>query len=353
MHQPPCIQGSTHHRHCTTVALALATSLLAGCSTDDSTVLARVGDSEVTETELVEFVDKLPEHMRSGKQGVEADREHLNSVIDRDLLLLEARSRGLDTSAAFTRQMENDEGERLTERYRRTVISPRVEILPKDLERVFHDIGFDRERLLSRIVVRGEERSARVVFDQLEAGRALADLAREHPNDRYADENGSVGWVGMTGLKGLLITPSEFNSLAGGKPKLLFVRPGVWQIIRFDEDRESEMSRYEDDLRKIVAKEQYRRRNAEEAELLSRDYGTRYHPEAVQILVKRFEERRKELSEVEKDQPLYTFAGGDTITAGDFVNRVRELRGTSTVKDSAGNVNVAKDDLLHPYSIRT
>ena len=91
---------------------------------------------------------------------------------------------------------------------------------------------------------------------------------------------------------------------------------------------------------------QYRRRNAEEAELLSRDYGTRYHPEAVQILVKRFEERRKELSEVEKDQPLYTFAGGDTITAGDFVNRVRELRGTSTVED---HLSFSEDELRVYY----
>ncbi len=339
---------SASHRN-VAVALVLATSFLAGCG-PDSAVLARVGDSEITEMELVEFVDRLPEHVRSKGLGIEADREHLNSMIDRELLFLEARSRGLHTSAVVTRQIGNAEGKRLIERYYREVIAPRVEILPEDIERAFHSVGFDRERLLNRIVVRGDERDARAVFEQLEAGKAFTDLAREYAdNDRNADEIGRVGWIGLTGLKRLSVTQREFMSLQIGEPKLIRVAPGSWQIIRFEEDRESQISNYEDDLRKIVGKEQYWRRTEEQAELLNRDHGTRYHPEAVQVLVKRYEERRNELYEAEKAQPLYTFATGDTITAGDFVTRVREQRGTSAVEDSAANVRIAKDALLHPY----
>ena len=116
MHQPPRIQGSARHWRHMPVALVLVTSLLTGCG-PDSVVLARVGDSEITEKELVEFVDRLPEHIRSEKQGVEADRDHLDSMIDRELLLLEARSRGLDTSAVVTQPIRNAERKRLTERY--------------------------------------------------------------------------------------------------------------------------------------------------------------------------------------------------------------------------------------------
>ena len=56
--------------------------------------------------------------------------------------------------------------------------------------------------------------------------------------------------------------------------------------------------------------EQLWRRTEEEAELLGRTYGTRYHPEAVQTLIKRVEERREALSEDEGNHPLHLHRRG-------------------------------------------
>ena len=194
-----------------------------------------MGDSEITNAELEEFVDRLAEHMRSDKQGVEADREHLNSMIDREFLLLEARAQGLDTTAVVARQIEVAERQRLSERYKREVIVLRIDISPEDMERGFCDMGFDRERLLSRILVKGRERDARAVLEQLEAGTASTDLAPEYAaNDPSGDEAGKVGWIGLTGLRPFMIQQPEFISLAVGEPRLCRLSPGVWQIIRFE-----------------------------------------------------------------------------------------------------------------------
>ena len=324
--------------------------LLAGCGPDDP-VLATVGDTEITATELQLFIDPLPEYLRSDKEGVEADREHLNSMIDRELLLIEARTRGLDTSAVVTRQMKLAQQQRFSERYRKQVIDPKIDVRPEDIERGFHDMGFDRERLLSRILIKGTEQDARAVFQQLQAGKPFADLAREYSaNDPSADETGKVGWIGLTGLKPFLIQAQAFRSLALGEPRLIRLGPKVWQVVRFEEDREAQIETYRDQVLKLLIMEHRWRRTEEEAELLSQTYGARFHPEAVQAHIRRVKERRLDLSPEEGRQPLYTFAGGDTITAAEFLTRIRETRGSAAVTDSARIVDLlAEKELLHPY----
>lgn len=332
-------------------ALVVAPLLfLVSCGPDDP-VLARIGDSEITETDLDEFVDRLPERMHSTRQGAEADREHLNSMLDREFLLLEAAARGLDTAAAVTRELNEEEQERLSQRYRREVIAPRVQVGPEDMERGFRDMGFDRERLLSRILVKGGERDARAVLKQLEAGADFADLAREYAaNDPSADETGKIGWVGLTGLRPFLVQQPEFLSLAIGQPRLYRLSPGIWQIVRFEADREAKIETYAAEIRQLVMMEQMWRRTQEEIEILRQTYGTRYHPEAVQALIRRVVERRRELEQEEARQPLYTFADGDAITAGEFLTRIRRLKGSAAVTDSALIVDkLAEKEVLHPY----
>jgi len=331
-------------------ALLLLGLLFAACGTEDS-VLARVGDTEITEAQLERFAELLPAHLQSKKEGVAVDREYLDSMVDREMLLLEARARGLDTDATVIRQLEAAQRQHLSQRYQWEIIGPKVQIGPKEIERGFHDMGFDRERLLSRILIKGGERDAQAVFDQLKAGRAFTDAVREYAgNDPTTDETGKVGWIGLTGLKGFKIQQPEFTSLAIGEPMLHRQAPGVWQISRFDEDREAQLQTYRDEIVKLLTTEQWWRRTEEEIEVLRQTYGTRYHPEAVQTLIQRVEERRSELTEEQGMQPLYTFADGDTITAADFLTRIREVKGTAAVTDSALIVDMlAEKELLHPY----
>ena len=217
--------------------IALVLLVLLGCAPDE-VVLAKIADSEITEAELEQFVARLPKHLRSDAQGTAADREHLESMVDQELLLLEARSRGLDTAAALVQQMEDAVRRRLSMRYQREVIASKIDIGPKEIERAFRDMGFDRERLLNRIVVGGSQRDAQAVLEQLEAGREFSDLAREHSaNDAKADSNGAIGWIGLTQLKHFLIPQREFLSLPVDKPALMRLSPGAYQIIQFAADR--------------------------------------------------------------------------------------------------------------------
>ena len=323
-------------------------AILGGCGPDE-TVLARVGDAEITEAGLESFVDRLPDHLVSDQEGIEADRDHLRSMVDQELLLLEALSRGLDTMATVVRQMEDEERAYLSGRFNREVIAPKVEVGPKEIERAFHDMGFDRERLLQRIVVRGSERDAQDVFERLKSGADFAALVREHAaNDARIDSTGTIGWVGVPGLKRLRVPQGEFLSLPVGTPALLPLSPLVWQIIRFEQDREVPIQLYDDDVGKLLYREEWWRRTEEEVELLRRNQDVRFHPEGVRALIERAEARQPELTPEQAGQPLFTRAGGAPVTAADFVDRVRKMARSSAVADSALIVSIAERELLYP-----
>lgn len=330
------------------LAPALLAALLAGCGPDEL-VLARVGDSEITDSGLQKFVDRLPDHLVSDQEGVEADRDHLESLVDQELLLLEARSRGLDTAAVLAGQMEDAERAWLSGRYQRHVIAPKVEISSKEVEHAFHDMGFDRERLLQRIVLKGSEAEARAIFEQLESGTEYDELAREYdPNDPSTDSTGTIGWVGVPGLKRLRVPQGQFLSLPVRTPALLPLSQLVWQIIRFAEDREAPIQLYADDVRKLLYMEQWWRRTEEEIELLRRDREVRSHPEGVRALIERTEARQPGLTPEQARQPLFTWSGGAPITAADFVDRVRKMAKSSALSDSALILSIAERELLYP-----
>ena len=330
------------------LAPAVLAAVLSGCGPDE-VVLARVGDAEITEAGLEKFVDRLPDHLVSDQEGIEADRDHLQSMVDQELLMLEALSRGLDTIATVARQMEDEERAYLSGRFNREVIAPKVEVGPKEIERAFHDMGFDRERLLQRIVVRGSERDAQDVFERLKSGADFAALVREHAaNDARIDSTGTIGWVGVPGLKRLRVPQGEFLSLPVGTPALLPLSPLVWQIIRFEQDREVPIQLYDDDVGKLLYREQWWRRTEEEVELLRRSQDVRFHPEGVRALIERAEARQPELTPEQAGQPLFTWAGGNPVTAADFVDRVRKMARSSAVADSALIRSIAERELLYP-----
>ena len=72
---------------------------VAGCERESgpaTPVLATVAGEEITALDLNRFERELPDYLRSKKEGVAAHRAHLQSLIDKKLVLREARKRKLD-----------------------------------------------------------------------------------------------------------------------------------------------------------------------------------------------------------------------------------------------------------------
>lgn len=330
--------------------IALALALLAGCGQDEL-VVARVGDRTITRAEFQRFVERLPAGLRSGREGRDADLDHLQSIVDQELLLLEARTRGVDTSATVRRRLERLVQQRLIEGYRSRVIAPRVEVEPEDVERAFAERGFNRERLFSRILVRSR-RELEEVGTRLGAGRSFEEVAQGFAgNDLFAREgNGLVGWIGrLDAERRYAIPPQIFATLPAGQVAEPVRLAGGWQVYRFVEDREAEIDNYWVDIENLLAREQLREREEEEFEVLKRRYEARLLPEGVAALLGQLTKESSlspELPLDQADRRLCSFAGGE-ITVGEGLASLRAMGLRSVQQDSAHIGSLVDRLLLH------
>ena len=77
------------------LALVAFFFLLFGCGGPaDDNVIARVDTVEITVEDLLQFNADIPALLRSEEQGVQMWRDHLDSMVDMELMLLEARQAG-------------------------------------------------------------------------------------------------------------------------------------------------------------------------------------------------------------------------------------------------------------------
>ena len=319
--------------------------LFTGCGKDDP-VLARIGDAEIKTAEFERFVLRLSPKTRSEKEGREADLDHLQSMVDQELLLQEARTRGLDTSAVVARQLEQTVRRRLADLYRNRVIGPQVEVTPEEIERVFTDRDFKRERLFSRILVRTSS-EVEEVLQQLEEGRPFEALARRFAaNDLFAQEDGVVNWLGRTQAQRFDIPKRTFFSLPVGQVAEPLHLPGGWQIYRFIEDRDAELAQYREEIQEVLRKEKWRAKNQEEFEILSRTYGLRLHPEGLRLLLRETQPNLDlDLTADEEAGILYSFEDGK-ITVGDYLASLQAVGFRGPVQDSVQVVALAERVLL-------
>ena len=282
--------------------------LLAGCG-EERDIVARVGEVEISQVDFTTFVAQLAPGLRSSKEGVAADREHLQSMIDEELMFIEASERGVDTSAAVVHKLRELVRQRLVERYRAQVILPRASVDGEDIERAFVEMDFNRERLLSRILVRNRA-------DLQEVGRGLnseedftALAARFAANDLFAKQgDGVVDWVGRTQAERRFGIPFEvFSGLPLGQVAEPVQLAGGWQIFRFTEERETALANYFEEVDEFVRRERIRASEEEEFEALRHRYDVRLDQQGVDIL---FGRSGNTLTEDELHQTLYAYSGG-------------------------------------------
>ena len=328
-----------------TLGFCTAALLLAGCGKDDP-VLARVGDVDIRTSAYRRFVERLPAGLQSEQEGRVGDLEHLQSMVDRELLFREARVRGIDSSAAIKGRVERLARNRLVNTYQLRVVAPRAKVEEAQVERAFFDRGFDRERLLSRIVVESPEERDQVLVE-LREGRAFAELAQRFAdNDPVAGEDGVVGWIGLPHLDWYKVPRAAFFSLPKGQAAQPVRLPGAWQIYRFAADRKAELTDYREGIHRLLESEAWQAELEREFELLSQSYELRLHAEGLERLLQG-PIRNLVLTPDEAAQALYSFSGGE-IALGECITDLREAGIGGELPDGQQGVDLLGDLVVRP-----
>ena len=317
---------------------AIALLALFGCGPDDP-VVAQVGDVTLTKAEYLRFVERLPPGLQS-----EAALDHLQSLVDQELLLQEARARGIEQSNEVRYQLNALVRKQLSQRYQAEVLAPQVEVTPEEVERTFVDMGFDRERLFARILVR-QQRDVDRVLQALHEGEPFAALAQRFAaNDLFAPQgDGVVGWIGRTQAQRFAIPPQTFLSLPVGQIAEPLPLAGGWQIYRFVEDRPADKADYAQEAASAAHREKWQSRLQIEAETLSRSLDLQLNHEGLQALL-----ATPNPADSLAALPLYRFDGG-AISLGEYLYNLRSIGFRGALQDSAQVVSLARAALLPAY----
>ncbi|MDE2743266.1 MAG: peptidylprolyl isomerase, partial [Gemmatimonadota bacterium] len=195
--------------------LALMTVLLTACIQDhEGTVVAIVGTEEITAEELRHFVRRLAPSLISDEAGQRAREEYLQTLVDREIALLEAYEKGLDQDPDVLKTLDEKRREYLFSLYRGREILPRIQVSEEEIRQFFDQQDMARERRTTAILVRTREQ-AQQIRAQLEAGSDFGELARKHSLDTWsALREGELGFVSRAAAERLLGIPVEvFDTL--------------------------------------------------------------------------------------------------------------------------------------------
>ena len=226
-----------------------------GCAKREDRVVAEVAGEKIRVRDVEAAFSKL-----SSAELKEA-MQTLQILIDRDLLIVEARSRGLGESQEIQEALKQAEVEKIRQVHRKR-LAKGIVVSEEEMRGYFEENGLDAktEVRASHIEVRTLE-AAEEILKELEKGADFAALAREHSIDQVsAKKGGDLGYWQRGRMVGA--SARKIFSMKVGETSEPFQSKQGYHIIRIMDDRpvgfEAQKSKIEERIRRRKLKEKSR-----------------------------------------------------------------------------------------------
>ena len=330
------------------VLVLIAVSVVA-CGQEDP-VVARVGDAEIPLSQVERFVERLPQGLRSQGTGRVAIEDHVWSLIDHHLTLAEARRRGLATDAEIQRELAHQERRWLAQLYRERSGIADITVSADDVERTFLRLGFDKERLLTRLIVADEDLLAEAL-GRVRSGAELAEVAHSYGEmDSLALGDGTVGWIGREALARYRIPEEVFFSIQDRRLAPVADLGGAWQIYQFENTRSRPLADVWELVHERTLREHRSRQSHQEYEQLAHQLALRVRPEGMEaaLALGGAGVAPQSLEEPLGAQVLCDF-DGDSLTVRDFLTALLRIGFRSALRDSGHVMQLASSEVLPIY----
>ena len=317
-----------------------------GCGTPtEDLVVARVGEVEIDAPQLLEFEERLHPDLRSKKTGADAYFDYLQTMIDKELMVLEAKKRGLDQRADFRRKMDKLHSDRVLRRFLQLEVHDKIFYTQEELLAHQQETGRDRAVQVRRIVV-ATLQEARAIKAALEAG---ADF------DLYASRNLLAATQLEEGrylLKDELHPPilqEEVFPLAPGQfsePVAFNDQFGVYEVTAAVPVALSV-------VQQVIEAELLAEKVPPAVQVLSarlrQDLDFVVHTQALERVRGRISRGAKAFSAQEREQPIYEHESG-VFTIGDLLDFAREL-GVGFSEDAPARFDWFVEDIVEPRTL--
>ena len=321
-----------------------------GCGLLPESPVAEVGPYHITASALKSFVAEWSGSRPPSQTADQARRYYLQTMIDARLLLVEARSRGIDTTQAVRATVQDAIDNRVRALYRAREIADAIAISEDEIRAYFDAEGYGVERKVSGILVESQT-EADSVLAQLSAGQSFAEVAAAHSSDvRSARQGGELGFIGRDMAPRIHIPPEVFRTLPLGAISKPVYTGKYWNIVRFTEERPAAYDKYRDSIQRRLFAERSAQATREHLELLQNAFAVRLHEEALQPLVTAY--RLQDLSSLTAESlPLYTFDEGE-ITVATAVTVLQEQHIGFGFADGVQAAATLKRIVLNPFLVQ-
>ncbi len=319
--------------------LALFTMLM-GCTAEmGDRVVAQIGDEEITVDQLREFIDGLPDN-KAETTRVEEAQNHLNTLINIQLLIREAKAADLDKSPEFRARLKKVEREKLISIFQDRALEVEEEVEEGEVREYAERMGLTRAVRLADIMVPNHE-SALAALRELKNGVPFGQVAQKWSINKKTSAQG--GDLGRYTTREHMITPlqDELFSLALGEVSEPIKIGGNYSIFTVIADSTIELS----PQRRLAIQMGLQKEKKQRAlSALVAELGGKYHleldREGLALIVEKVRGGASFALETERNIVLYRYDGGE-ITAQDLADAGHILKGNTLAQLSDSSQVVA------------
>jgi len=162
-------------------------------------VLAEVNGAVITTDDFKKELEILPPYLKQMAATPDGQKEMLDSMVVRELVMQDAQKMGIDKSPEVAAKMEDMKKRVIVEAYLKKKVEEQVKLSDADLQK-FYDQNKDKfkagEQVRASHILVKTEKEAQDVQAQLKAGAKFEDLAKKVSVDPAGQKGGDLGWFG-------------------------------------------------------------------------------------------------------------------------------------------------------------
>lgn len=273
---------------------------------DNAYLLAKVGEVEITATDLSTFEANLKDAIMRSQH-----RDNLQTLIDRQVLLLEANKRGLQRDEAVLAELAKRETKALADAMLRRNVAAKVAVTEDDIEKAYARPGWGEKVVTMEIFVPSREQ-ARQVQALLAQGEDFAEVGRQFAADPYYGmHTGEIRRLAYSPFDSPRDLAQAVFALPVGDVTEPLSLHGGFVIAQVAERRRAELVEVEDGIREALGDEQQKQLRESYLRHLKWDLDTVFDAEGMAIVVSVLQDaiRYADLDEAQRQHPVYAFEG--------------------------------------------
>ena len=316
-------------------------TMLMGCTVEmGDRVVAQIGDAKITVDQLRKFIDGLSEDDKAEATRVEEATKHLNTMVNIQLLIMEAKAADLDKSPEFHARLEKVQQEKLISIFQDRALEVEEEVEEGEVREYAERMGLTRAVRLADIMVPSRE-NALAALRELNNGVPFGQVAQKWSINKKTSAQG--GDLGRFTTREHMVMPlqDKLFSLALGEVSEPIKIGGNYSIFTVIADSIIELS----PQRSLAIQMGLKKEKKQQAlSTLVAELKGKYHleldREGLALIVEKVRGGASFASETERNIVLYRYDGGE-ITAQDLADAGHVLKGNALAQLSDSSQVIA------------